>query len=116
MNRLPRQCSKIFDFYAQALSPSKLGGFGADNQQACRSVHNRTFMSGSSWPRAPFRSTPRKQSLVGLLLPVIDSFGEPRRSRAAGQKQSLEAFPQSAASGMVNTMRCSINFKFFILF
>lgn len=31
--------------------------------------------TGSSWPRAPFLSSPRKQSLVGLLLPVIDSFG-----------------------------------------
>lgn len=37
--------------------------------------------------------------MVGLLRPVIDSFGELRRSRASGQKQSLQAFPQSAESG-----------------
>ena len=64
-----------------------------------RTVTHSAALEYRFWPRAPFRSRPRKQSLVGLILPVIDSFWEPRRSRVSGQKQSLQAFPQSAESG-----------------
>jgi len=37
--------------------------------------------------------------MVGLLRPVIDSFGELRRSRASGQKQPSAALLQVTASG-----------------
>lgn len=45
--------------------------------------------------RAPFRLSHRTQSLAGLLLSVIDRFGEPGRSHASSQKQAVTQFAKS---------------------
>lgn len=50
-----------------------------------------------------FGQAPRKQSLVGLLLPVIDSFGESRRSRASGHKLPSGATRQMTDRGWLLT-------------
>lgn len=56
-------------------------------------VQHHSTMSDCSWPRVPFRPSPRKQSLTGLLRQVIDSFGESWRLLACGQKPSFRPCP-----------------------